>query len=449
MAPPPTVALIGRQNVGKSTLFNVLLETRKAVVSTLPGTTRDRHHAFVHWQGREWMIVDTGGIEEAPSDVLGHAIRAQSEQAIRSADVVCFVVDGRYGLTREDLAINSILRKSKKPVVLAINKLDGPRDRSRLPDEVKKLGYTTRVLLSAKNGSGTGDLLDALLRLLPKPPETQDRDAIGLIFIGKPNVGKSSLLNRIIGEERLLVSDIPHTTRDPQDLWIRSFGRTFRLVDTAGMRRQAKRRERMGKDPTAAIESASVEKSLSELHRADIAAIVIDCSQPITKQDRHFVQEVERAGVGILLVLNKWDLVPGKETDTQRTFEQRVRAALPFLPWAPIVFVSAVTGHRVRTILDVARQIAEARSRQLTDRSLERFLKHAVQKRKPPRANNLVTRLLSLTQIGTAPPTFRVLIGPRQMLPQAYQRFIVNELRSYYKLLGTGIRLRIEQQLRK
>jgi len=448
MATLPTVALIGRQNVGKSTLFNVLLETRKAVVSSLPGTTRDRHHAYVRWQGREWIVVDTGGIEEAPSDALGHAIRVQSERAIQSADVICFVVDGRYGLTREDLTINSILRKSKKPVILAINKLDAPRDRSRIPDEMATLGQPTSVSLSAKNGSGTGDLLDAILHVLPTPPEVRDRDDIGLIFIGKPNVGKSSIVNRIVGEERLLVSDTPHTTRDPQDLWIRAHGRTFRLIDTAGMRRRAKRREQLGKNPVAAIEEASVEKSLSELRRADIAAIVIDCTQPITKQDRHFVQEIERAGVGVLLVLNKWDLVPEKEAETQRIHEQAVRAAFPFLVWAPIVFVSAVTGHRVRTILDVARQIADARATQLTERSLERFMKHVVRKRKPPRANNIATRLLSLTQIGTAPPTFRILVGPRQLLPQAYQRYLINELRSYYRLFGTGIRLRIEQQLR-
>lgn len=444
----PTAAIVGRQNVGKSTLFNVLLEEPRSVVSPLAGTTRDRNIAEVSWRGRALHIVDTGGIEIRPEDALGAAVRNQAEHAIREADVVCFVVDGKNGLTEEDRKVAGLLRASGKPVVVAINKLDSPRTRAALPDEMRRIGFRDLVLVSAKNGVGTGDLLDRLFQRLPETQRQSGQDEIALVLFGKPNVGKSSIMNRLLGEERVIVSPEPHTTRDPQDTLMVFENRHFRLVDTAGIRRRVKLAHRLRKDSFAKVEQQSVEKGLRALRRADVAAIIFDVTQAMTKQDRHLFQQVEESGVGVILVANKWDLVEKKTTTTMYEYERTLVRDLPFLSWAPLVFVSAATGQRLTEVLRLAARIHESRANRLTDRSLERFMKMAIARRTPPRTNNVPTRLIALQQTGIAPPTFHLLIGPRQSLPTAYRRFLINMLREYYHFFGTTIRLVVEQQLR-
>jgi GTP-binding protein len=443
-----TVALIGRQNVGKSTLFNTLCEDRKAIVSPLAGTTRDRTTARVRWRGNEFFITDTGGMEEQPTGELARLIRGQTERAIRDAHVLCLVVDGTRPFTRDDRAIAGRARASGKPVVCAVNKIDSPRDRERIVEDCKRLGCAHYVSLSAKNGVGTGDLLDALLRELPQRSAEEREPEISLAIIGKPNVGKSSLTNRILGEERAIVSPAPHTTRDPQDSLFTAFNRRFRIIDTAGMRRNARRRSGLQRDPRVAIEHHGVLRSLHELRRADVAAVVLDITQPVSKQDRHLFQDVESSGAGVIIVGNKYDLLPRASREKVQVLERAVRAALPFLSWAPLLFVSAQTGTGVSALLRTAVDIADSRLRRLTDRSLERFMKQALQKRKPPRSQSRIVRLLSLTQTGTAPPSFLLTTSARSSLPSSYQNFLTNELRSYYHLVGTTIHLHVTPQRR-
>ncbi len=444
----PVVAIVGRQNVGKSTLFNRLTEESHALISPIPGTTRDRNRGTVLWRGTSWTIEDTGGIEEAPPDRIAESVRRAAERSLQAADAVCFVVDGRHGLTREDRHIAGLLRKAHAPVILTVNKIDGAADRSRIPDEIGSLGFKRHVLLSAKNGTGTGELLDLLHSLLPKTNQ-EDRDDIRLLLLGKPNVGKSSLINRLVGEERVIVAPTPHTTRDAQDTVMRFRGTTYRLIDTAGIRRQAKISKLDRSRNEERLELLSVEAALRSLERSDVAGIVLDATTPITSQDRRIVREVLASRVGVMLVANKWDAVRGKNSVSLFAFEKIVRASFPFLAWAPLLTVSAVTGQRVRDLLTVSTIIADARNRRLTTNELAEFLRMMrarLSKGRTPRSK--VVTLVHIAQTAVAPPHFHITIGPRDHLSVYHERFLVNTLRERYAFTGTPIGVTIEQQLR-
>lgn len=443
----PRVALVGRQNVGKSTLFNMLIGERRAVVSPIAGTTRDRTTAPVQWREREWMLIDTGGIEETPTSDLNAQSRTLAERVIENANVVCFVVDGQTGLTREDRAIARILRKSDKPVLLAVNKLDAPRLRAQIPPEIMRLGFSTIVLLSGKNGTGTGDLLDLIAERLSPPRSSLPTSETKIIILGRPNAGKSSLLNRILNEERVLVSAEPHTTRDPQDVQFTFEDHNYRLIDTAGIRRQANLRHQLAKTDLARIEQQSVRMAVEELSRADIAIIVLDIHEPITTQDRHILRLAMDAKVSIVLAGNKWDLIPNKTTTTVHRVEEDIRKELPFITWAPFLLVSAKTGMRVHDLLRLCKKMDTARRQRISTTDLKRFLDKVVTPRWPVRntkGDPLLPRLLEQTQ--SAPPVFRIVIGKKQKLPIAYQRYLINALREHFHFLGAPLHLLVDKQ---
>ncbi len=439
------VALIGRQNVGKSALFNMILGEHRAVVSPIAGTTRDATEAQVTWRNKTWLLSDSGGIEAEPVEALSTLAGKQAERVLERANLVCFVVDGKQGLTMEDTAIARLLRRYGKTVVLAVNKLDNPRLRNQVPDEILALGFSDIIALSAKNGTGTGDLLDAIASKLAAHEEQREPET-KLIILGRPNAGKSSLLNRILNEERVLVSPEPHTTRDPQDAVYVFEGRTFRIIDTAGIRRQANLSKLLKKEGDAKIEQRSVNLALQHLERADIALIILDLRQPITAQDRFIVRKALDARASIVLVGNKWDCIPNKQTNTIYKAEQDIRKDFPFVSWAPFMAISAKEGQRVFDLLRLCGNIAETRAKKIGQLDLNRFMEKVIAPRWPIRnSKGTIFTPRGLEQVAVNPPTFRVRIGKNQKLPVAYQRFLVNTLRQHFHFTATPIHLEVEK----
>lgn len=446
----PVVALVGRQNVGKSTLFNTLIGRRKAIVSPVRGTTRDWNMAEMGWRGSHWQLVDTGGIEERATSDLSAAVRAQAERSVARADAVCFVIDGCDDLTSEDKRIATILRASKKPIVLVVNKVDHARSRRNVTPDIHRLGFGEALYVSARNGTGTGDLLDRIAEIVPQRHAAEQKETTSILFLGKPNVGKSSLLNRLANEERVIVSPEPLTTRDPQDTLLTFGGQQFRIIDTAGIRRAAPLRMRREQEGDANIEQVSVHAGLRELDRADVAVVILDCATPVTNQDRRILHIVLSSDSGVLLVLNKWDMIANKSTTTIRTFSEHLVRQLPFLAGTPMVFASAKSGMRVFDILRVARKIADARQKTVPHDALEKFLHERIISRLPKRSGGgPVRHTLRLEQTGTKPPVFRLSIGARQSIAEGHKRFIIKELRSTFGFAGVPIHLIIEKRLRR
>lgn len=446
----PAVALVGRQNVGKSTLFNTLIGRRKAIVSPVHGTTRDWNMAEMGWRGSHWQLVDTGGIEQKTESDLAAAVRAQAERSIALSDAVCFVVDGRDDLTSEDKRIAEMLRASRKPIVLVVNKVDHARLRRNVTPDIHRLGFGEALFVSARNGTGTGDLLDRIAELVPHRNAAEEKATTSLLLLGKPNVGKSSLLNRLANEERVIVSPEPLTTRDPQDTLILFGGQQFRIIDTAGIRRAAPLRTRREQEGDANIEQVSVHAGLRELDRTDVAVVILDCTTPVTNQDRRILHIVLTSDAGVLLVLNKWDLITDKTTATMRTFSEQLVRELPFLAGTPMVFASAKSGMRVFDILRVARRVADARQKTVPHDALERFLRERIVPRLPKRSGGgPAHHAPKLEQTGTKPPVFRLSIGARQSIAEGHKRFIIKELRSTFGFAGVPIHLSIEKRLRR
>lgn len=446
----PVVALVGRQNVGKSTLFNTLIGKRKAIVSPVRGTTRDWNMAEMSWQGGNWQLVDTGGIEQKADSGLAEAVRRQAERSIARADVVCFVVDGRDDLTSEDKRIAEILRASHKRIVLVINKIDHERLRRNVTPDIHQLGFGEVFFVSARNGTGTGDLLDRIASLLPHRQAAEEQETTSIVLLGKPNVGKSSLLNCLTNEERVIVSPEPLTTRDPQDTLLIFNKHQYRIIDTAGIRRAAPLRTRRQQEGNANIEQVSVHAGLRELDRADVAVVVLDCATPVTNQDRRILHIVLTSDAGALLVLNKWDLIDNKTTSSVRTFSEQLVRELPFLAGTPMVYASAKSGMRVFDILRSARKIADARQKTVPRDALENFLQERIVPRLPKRSGGgPAHHAPRLEQMGTKPPVFRLMIGARQSIAEGHKRFIIKELRSTFGFAGVPIHLIIEKRLRR
>ncbi len=434
MIPIPKVALVGRPNVGKSTLFNRICGRRKAITDGQPGSTRDRNYAQASWQGAGFELIDTGGLLLETHDPLLGPAAEQARRAIEEADLVVFVVDGRAGLLPDDAAIARQLRRDDKRVVVAVNKVEGPSDGS---SEFARLGFDPVLPISAEHGLGVGDLLDAAVGMLPKValPE-EEPPPLRLAFVGRPNVGKSSLLNRLLGSERAVVSPIPGTTRDAVDSLLVRGGKRYLFVDTAGIRRQ-----RLLKEP---VDHVGVVQARHAIERADVAIVVLDAGEGVREMDATIAGYVEKAGRGVVLVVNKWDLAAAARVKA-RAFETEGRRRLKFLAYAPLVFASAVTGKGVGGLLSTAERVDVARRTRVTTGELNRLLARAAQLHAPKaEKGSRPVRILFGSQVGIAPPTFVLSLNHPVGLHFSYRRYLENQLRRAFSFEGTPIVLKVK-----
>ena len=427
----PLVALVGRPNVGKSTLFNRLIGEPYAVVHDAPGTTRDRLYGTVEWSGVEFTMVDTGGIGiEVDGDIMAGTL-AQAQEAMAQADVLVLVADGQTGPTPADRDLALLLRRTQKPVLVAVNKAESRRHELGVA-EFHELGLGEPIAISAIHGTGTADLLDAILVRLPRTlEELADEEEVALAIVGRPNVGKSSLLNALVGERRSIVSAVPGTTRDAVDTTFEYADHRFRLIDTAGIRRRG--RIQVG------VEKYSVLRAMRAIDRADVAALVLDGEEGVAAQDAHVAGYIQEAYKGVVLVLNKWDLVV-KNPRIQTEYTQRVRRALQFLDYAPLLFVSAKTGQRVRQVLDAALAAAAERAKRVPTARLNAVIAEAVAAH-PLTERGKHLKVFYVTQGEIRPPTFVFFVNEPAMVHFSYRRYLENQLRKHFSFAGTGIKL--------
>ncbi|HXG56856.1 MAG TPA: ribosome biogenesis GTPase Der [Vicinamibacterales bacterium] len=442
----PTVVLVGRPNVGKSTLFNRVTRTRRSIVTAIAGTTRDVIHQPADWENTPFTLIDTGGMFGASADPLHELVVIQGQRALETADVIVFVVDGREGLVPADEEIAHHLRGTKAPVLLVVNKTDDKRTRGRVL-EFYELGFEPVMEIAAEHGDGVGDLLDEVVRRLPtgreagKSLDTPEETAIAIV--GRPNVGKSSLLNRLLKEERSIVSDTPGTTRDTVDAVLRWHKRNFRIVDTAGIRRPG----RVAK--SGQLESLSVLLARRAIKQADVAVLVIDASIGTADQDGAIAGEAEKAGCGIVIVANKWDLMKERGPDFYKTFDADLRRQLKFLDYAPILHISAATGERATKVLEMVDRVAEARSTRVTTGELNRFVNEVTAEHPPASPGRRAVRVLYCAQTSVEPPTFVFFTNIATEFHFSYERYLVNRLREQFNLIGTPIRIHVRRRTKK
>ena len=438
----PTVVLVGRPNVGKSTLFNRITGSRRAIVTAIAGTTRDVNSLPAEWQGVTFRLVDTGGMFGASEDPLHELVVQQGRRALADADVVVFVVDGREGLVSGDEEIAAALRTSDAPIVMAVNKTDDKRAKGRAL-EFYQLGFDPVVEIAAEHGDGVGELLDEINKALPTRREsarTETPDETAVAIVGRPNVGKSSLLNRLLREERSIVSELPGTTRDTVDALLKWHKRTFRIVDTAGIRRPG-RVARSGQ-----LEAVSVIVARRAIEKADVAVLVIDSTEGATDQDASIAGEADKAGCGIIIAANKWDLMKGRGTDFSKEFDDKLRRQLKFLDYASILHISAATGERTPKVLETIDKIAEARGRRIPTSELNRFVAAVTAVHPPASPGRREVRILYAAQTGVEPPTFVFFTNVATEFHFSYERFLVNRLRESFGLLGTPIRIHVRRR---
>jgi GTP-binding protein len=427
----PLVALVGRPNVGKSTLFNRLIEAPLAIVEDVPGTTRDRLYADGEWGGITFTFVDTGGLMLGSGSELEASVRGQVQIAIAEADVVVFLVDVKEGLTASDQEIADLLRRSDKPVLLAANKADN-EDRRQDAMEFYALGLGVPYPISALHGTGTGDLLDALVRAAPPPTEELPFDGTRIAIVGRPNVGKSSLLNALLGQERMIVNETPGTTRDAVDSYLEWNDQPLLLIDTAGIRRRGR--------ITPGIERYSVIRAVRAIQRADVALLLLDATEGITEQDAHVAGYVLEEEKGLVLVVNKWDLVE-KDAYTMQNYTQDVRRVLRFVAHCPLVFVSAVKGQRVGQTIELALQVQRARLNRVPTSELNKVVLDAVAAHSPPSKRGKKLKIYYATQVGVAPPSFVFFVNEPELVHFSYRRFLENRLREAFGYEGTPLRM--------
>lgn len=435
--PNPVVAIVGRANVGKSTLFNRIVGERLSIVEDVPGVTRDRLYAKGEWNGVAFDLIDTGGIEMDEEDEIENLIRVQAQLAIDEADVILFLVDGRSGLTLQDDYAAEFLRRSRKPVVLGVNKLDHVSHHAA-SFEFYSLGFGEPIPLTAEHGTGTGDLLDAIVDLLPRvEQDIEEDDVIRIAFIGRPNVGKSSLVNRLLGANRVMVSDVAGTTRDAIDTPLTYDDNKYVLVDTAGVRRRGKVYEN--------IEKYSVLRAVRAMERADVCFVVIDAVRGIAEQDKRVAGYALDAGCAVAFLVNKWDAVE-KDDKTAHRFEEEIRSHFPFMRWAPVLFVSALTGQRVTRVLDIAREVSNNHAMRIQTSALNRVLADAQISVAPPSKKGRKLKLYYATQASVKPPTFILFVNDEELSHFSYERYIENQLRETFGLEGTPIRIRVRSR---
>jgi len=437
----PTIALVGRTNVGKSTLFNRLIERQAAIVSKEAGTTRDRKEGICLWRGTVVKLVDTGGLDMERSDEIEASVAKQAMLAVAQADVILFVVDMKQGPLPQERQLAETLMKSGKTVIVAGNKAESPGMRSAAADPSWRLmALPAPIPVSALRGTGTGDLLDAIYQALDarglKPAPLSEIKATRVTVVGKPNVGKSSLLNAVLGEERFIVSPIAHTTREPNDVLVEYAGREYILVDTAGLLKTAKMRKQ---GALAEQGAARTERALS---KSDVALFVIDVTEPIGTQDKMIAGYIKEAGAGVIIVANKWDLVKDKETTTINRVREHIQGSLPFIAWAPIVFVSAKTSQRIPDLFAMVDEVQKHRHMEIPENDLEKYWRSAIRAHLPSRGKGpKPPEIMGMTQVGIAPPIFNLNIKSKRLdvLHPSYLRFLENRLRGSFDLSGTPV----------
>ncbi len=429
----PTVAIIGKPNVGKSTFFNYIVGSRISIVEDTPGVTRDRVYAETNWRGRNFTVVDTAGIEPESDDTIISQMREQAKIAIDIADVILFLTDVKQGVTAADQEIAIMLKKSKKPVVLVCNKADNmSRDRHEIY-EFYNLGMGEPYPVSAANALGIGDVLDALYENFPEKSDDEDDDGrIKVAVIGKPNVGKSSLINKILGENRTIVSNIAGTTRDAIDTEYENEYGKYVLIDTAGIRRKSKVSE--------SIEKFSIMRTLLAIERADVCLMMIDANEGVTDQDAKIAGEAHEAGKGIIIVVNKWDEYE-KETGTLEKYKKDIYAKLSYLSYAPVIFISAKTGQRVDKLFNMINNVAEQNAMRVSTATLNQVINEAIAIVQPPTDKGKRLKILYGTQVSTKPPTFVIFVNNKELFHFSYERYLVNQIRKEFGLEGTPVRI--------
>jgi GTP-binding protein len=430
----PAVAIVGRPNVGKSTFFNRIIGERLAIVEDVPGVTRDRNFALAEWAGRRFYMIDTGGLDTDTDDPMAVAVREQVLAAFDEADLIVFIVDGKVGPAPVDYRIAELLRKSEIPVLLVVNKVDRiPVDLAH--HEFWEMGLGEPMPVSSISGKGSGDILDAVITRLPAVPvEPDNENDLYIAVIGKPNVGKSSFVNRLLGEERMLVSDVPGTTRDSIDTPYLYHGKNLVFIDTAGLRRQARIQP--------GLEYYSALRSERSIERADVCLLLIDATEEPHVQDLKIAEKAWHAGRSLIIVANKWDLVE-KDTNTAKEYVAKMRERAPSLRWVPVVFTSALTGQRVHNVLDQVLEVAEERNKRISTHEVTEVVRELSVKQPPPHYRGMPVKFLYATQADTSPPTFVLFANYPKAIEEGYTRYIQNQLREHWPFQGTPIRLRL------
>ncbi len=436
----PLVAIIGRPNVGKSTFFNKMAGHRISIVEDVPGVTRDRIYADAEWLGRSFTLIDTGGIDPRSEDVLFNQMQRQAEIAMDTADVICFFTDARDGLTDNDREVANLLRRTKKPVLLVVNKLDYPGMADHIY-EFYELGLGDPIGISSVNMLGFGDLLDEILARLPKQDEEEEEEGhiIQLAVVGRPNVGKSSLTNRLLGQERTMVSDISGTTRDAVDtLFTAPDGTTYNIIDTAGIRRK-----RVIEDES--LERYSVLRSIAAIRRCDVAILMIDANDGVTEQDTKIAGLILNEGKAAVVIVNKWDMID-KTTGTLEKMKKQVLSDLKFMDYCPVLFISSLTGQRVHTVLDQVKSVYGMATKRITTGVLNDILNEATAALQPPLQGGRRLKIYYATQQGVCPPTFLLFVNDEELMFFAYERYLENCFRKAFDFTGTPIRFSLRQK---
>lgn len=434
----PIVAVVGRPNVGKSTLFNRLAGERISIVQDTPGVTRDRIYADVEWTGRKFTLIDTGGMEIGAEDIILKQILQQAEIAIETADVVLFITDGKTGMTDDDKQVANMLRKTKKPVVLAVNKVDSVERDSMNIYEFYELGIGDPIAISAGQALGLGDMLDEVITYFPEQQEEdEDDEVIKVAIIGKPNVGKSSLINKILGEDRLIVSDIAGTTRDAIDTPIEIDGQKYIFIDTAGMRRKSKIKEE--------IERFSIIRAVAAVERCDVAILLIDANEGITDQDTKIAGIAHERGRAAIIAVNKWDAIE-KNDKTMNQYLKDIGNELAYMPYAPKVFISALTGQRINRMLELIQTVYQNHALRISTGLLNDVLIEATAMQQPPADKGRQLKLYYMTQVSIKPPTFVIFVNDRELFHFSYRRYIENQLREAFGFLGTPIHFIVREK---
>ncbi|MDP4177013.1 MAG: ribosome biogenesis GTPase Der [Bacillota bacterium] len=433
----PIVAIVGRPNVGKSTLFNKIAGRRISIVEDTPGVTRDRIYAEAEWLKYKFTLIDTGGIEPENSDIIVSQMRRQAQIAVETANVIIFIVDGKEGLTDADGEVAQMLRKSKKPVVLVVNKIDSLKEENN-SFEFYNLGIGDPITISSAQGLGLGDMLDAVVaNFNDEDINDEDDEYIKIAMVGKPNVGKSSLINKLLGEERVIVSNIPGTTRDAIDSYLETEEGKFILIDTAGLRRKSKIK--------GEIERYSVIRTLAATERADVCILMIDAEDEISDQDEKIIGYAHEQGKAIMVIVNKWDLIE-KDDRTMDNFKKKLQISLSFMSYAPFVFISAKTGQRVNKVLTLAKECYDNYNKRISTGVLNDVINKAVLMKEPPMVSLKRLRIYYVTQVSVKPPVFVFFVNDPQTVHFSYERYLENQIRESFDFKGTGIKIEFRER---